>query len=235
MKHLAVPGVGRTRSRQGFRHAGGLTCLMGWSAARKLRRSVDGLTRVVAVEVLTAARALDLRLLVERRPPPRRGRAARGVRHQRPVHERADDRDGQADHRAQLVALFDLLDEEEMGFVIAHELGHALSGHAVYRTLLTAAHGPDRMLLNDLDPRGSTELRVMIAALYEWIAQGGANCPPTALVLTRHPRGRRDHAFVQSGKPVGDLMRARPDLLFAQGADRHLQPGRRPGPTGTES
>jgi histidine ammonia-lyase len=27
---------------------------MGWSAARKLRRSVDGLTRVLAVEVLTA-------------------------------------------------------------------------------------------------------------------------------------------------------------------------------------
>ncbi|MFK5582899.1 histidine ammonia-lyase [Serinicoccus sp. LYQ131] len=34
---------------------------MGWGAARKLRRSVDGLGRVVAVEVLTAARALDLR------------------------------------------------------------------------------------------------------------------------------------------------------------------------------
>ena len=34
---------------------------MGWAAARKLRRSVDGLTRVLAVEVLTAARALDLR------------------------------------------------------------------------------------------------------------------------------------------------------------------------------
>jgi hypothetical protein len=34
---------------------------MGWSAARKLRRSVDGLTRVLAVEVLTSARALDLR------------------------------------------------------------------------------------------------------------------------------------------------------------------------------
>lgn len=35
---------------------------MGWSAARKLRRSVDGLARVLAVEVLTAARALDLRV-----------------------------------------------------------------------------------------------------------------------------------------------------------------------------
>ena len=34
---------------------------MGWSAARKLRRAVDGLTRVLAVEVLTAARGIDLR------------------------------------------------------------------------------------------------------------------------------------------------------------------------------
>jgi histidine ammonia-lyase len=34
---------------------------MGWHAARKLRRAVDGLTRVLAIEVLTAARALDLR------------------------------------------------------------------------------------------------------------------------------------------------------------------------------
>jgi histidine ammonia-lyase len=34
---------------------------MGWAAARKLRRAVDGLARVLAVEILTAARALDLR------------------------------------------------------------------------------------------------------------------------------------------------------------------------------
>ncbi len=41
---------------------------MGWSAARKLRRSVDGLTRVVAIEVLTAARALDMRAPLEPAP-----------------------------------------------------------------------------------------------------------------------------------------------------------------------
>jgi histidine ammonia-lyase len=35
---------------------------MGWNAARKLRRSLDGLTRVIAVELLTAARGLDLRV-----------------------------------------------------------------------------------------------------------------------------------------------------------------------------
>ncbi len=34
---------------------------MGWAAARKLRRAVDGLARVLAVEVLTASRALELR------------------------------------------------------------------------------------------------------------------------------------------------------------------------------
>ncbi|GAA3703865.1 histidine ammonia-lyase [Microlunatus aurantiacus] len=34
---------------------------MGWSSARKLRRAVDGLTRVLAVELLTAARGLELR------------------------------------------------------------------------------------------------------------------------------------------------------------------------------
>ncbi|MGC4153598.1 MAG: histidine ammonia-lyase [Propionicimonas sp.] len=56
---------------------------MGWSAARKLRRAIDGLSRVVAIELLTAARALQqrevpaspvarsvIRLLRERIPAP---------------------------------------------------------------------------------------------------------------------------------------------------------------------
>jgi len=34
---------------------------MGWSAARKLRRAIDGAQRVVAIEILTAARAMDMR------------------------------------------------------------------------------------------------------------------------------------------------------------------------------
>jgi histidine ammonia-lyase len=34
---------------------------MGWAAGLKLRRAVDGLARVLAIEVMTAARALDLR------------------------------------------------------------------------------------------------------------------------------------------------------------------------------
>jgi histidine ammonia-lyase len=49
---------------------------MGWSAGRKLRRVVDGLARVLAVEVLTAARALDLRGPLQ---PAAGTGAARGV------------------------------------------------------------------------------------------------------------------------------------------------------------
>ncbi|MEU6584231.1 histidine ammonia-lyase [Nocardia sp. NPDC046763] len=41
---------------------------MGWTAARKLRRAVDGLTTVLTIELLTAARALDLRAPL--RPAP---------------------------------------------------------------------------------------------------------------------------------------------------------------------
>jgi histidine ammonia-lyase len=51
---------------------------MGWAAARKLRRAVDGLAQVVAIEVLTAARALDLRAPLT--PAPATGAVRDAVR-----------------------------------------------------------------------------------------------------------------------------------------------------------
>jgi len=50
---------------------------MGWAAARKLRRSLDGLTRVLACEALSAARALDLR---EPDPAPATGAVVAAIR-----------------------------------------------------------------------------------------------------------------------------------------------------------
>ncbi|BDZ55222.1 hypothetical protein GCM10025870_22950 [Agromyces marinus] len=41
---------------------------MGWAAARKLRRALDGLTRVLAIEVMTSARGLALRAPLEAGP-----------------------------------------------------------------------------------------------------------------------------------------------------------------------
>jgi histidine ammonia-lyase len=51
---------------------------MGWSSARKLRRSVDGLTRVLAVELLTAARGIQLRVPLE--PSPATGAVINALR-----------------------------------------------------------------------------------------------------------------------------------------------------------
>ena len=53
---------------------------MGWSAARKLRRSIDGLRRVLAIELLSAARALDLRAPLQ--PGPATGAVLAALREQ---------------------------------------------------------------------------------------------------------------------------------------------------------
>ncbi|MDO5710300.1 MAG: histidine ammonia-lyase [Micrococcales bacterium] len=44
---------------------------MGWHAGRKLRRAIDGLRRVLAVEILTAARGLELRAPLQPGPASR--------------------------------------------------------------------------------------------------------------------------------------------------------------------
>ncbi|MCU1416145.1 MAG: hutH [Schumannella sp.] len=51
---------------------------MGWNAARKLRRAIDGLSRVLAIEILTAARGIDLRVPLE--PAPATGRVIAALR-----------------------------------------------------------------------------------------------------------------------------------------------------------
>ena len=42
---------------------------MGWSAARKLRRGIDALSRVLAIELMTAARGIELRRPLASAPP----------------------------------------------------------------------------------------------------------------------------------------------------------------------
>jgi histidine ammonia-lyase len=55
---------------------------MGWSAARKLRRSIDAVTRVLGIELLTAARALDMRAPL--RPGPVTARVLETLRERVP-------------------------------------------------------------------------------------------------------------------------------------------------------
>ncbi|MEV8323609.1 M48 family metallopeptidase [Kitasatospora sp. NPDC056731] len=62
--------------------------------------------------------------------------------------------------------LIELLDEEELRSVIGHEVGHAMSGHAVYRTML--------MILTNIAtrvawvPLGNLAIMAIVTALKEW-------------------------------------------------------------------
>ncbi len=51
---------------------------MGWSAARKLRKAIDGLTRVLAIETYTAARGIEMRAPLA--PSPATGAVIEAVR-----------------------------------------------------------------------------------------------------------------------------------------------------------
>jgi histidine ammonia-lyase len=58
MKRLAVPASADSIPSSAMQED---HVSMGWSAARKLRTAVDNLTRVVAVELYAATRAVELR------------------------------------------------------------------------------------------------------------------------------------------------------------------------------
>ena len=51
---------------------------MGWAAARKLRRAVDSVQRVIAIELMAAGRGLELRAPLESSPAT--GAALRTIR-----------------------------------------------------------------------------------------------------------------------------------------------------------
>ena len=51
---------------------------MGWHAARKLRKSVDALARVLAIELMVSARGIDLRTPLQ--PSPGTGAAIKVLR-----------------------------------------------------------------------------------------------------------------------------------------------------------
>ena len=85
--------------------------------------------------------------------------------------------------------LVDLYDQEEMRFAISHELGHVLSGHAVYRTMLYH--------LTRLATRlawfaiGYISLRVIIAALEEWYRKSELSCDRAGVLGGQDPAAAR--------------------------------------------
>ncbi|WP_127359423.1 M48 family metallopeptidase [Actinacidiphila soli] len=77
--------------------------------------------------------------------------------------------------------LVELLDEEEMRAVVGHEVGHALSGHSVYRTVL--------LFLTTLAlrvawiPLGGLAIMAIVTALREWFRKSELSADRAGLLV----------------------------------------------------
>lgn len=77
--------------------------------------------------------------------------------------------------------LVELLDEEEMRAVVGHEVGHALSGHAVYRTIL--------LFLTNFAvkvawiPLGNVAIMALVTALREWFRKSELSADRAGLLV----------------------------------------------------
>jgi hypothetical protein len=82
--------------------------------------------------------------------------------------------------------LVEALDTEALRFVVGHEMGHVLSGHAVLLTLL------DRLLRLQRSvawvPLGVIGLRAVIAALHEWQRKSELSCDRAGLLAGQDPQ-----------------------------------------------
>lgn len=101
-------------------------------------------------------------------------------------------------------ALVDLLDADEMAFVLGHELGHALSGHAVYQTLLRRLLVLSGVLGSV--PLGGLGFRLIVAALMEWSRKAELSADRAGLLATQDPAvAFRAHMKLASGGHLEDL------------------------------
>ncbi|KUJ70706.1 peptidase M48 [Streptomyces albus subsp. albus] len=77
--------------------------------------------------------------------------------------------------------LVELLDEEEMRAVIGHEVGHALSGHAVYRTVLLFL--TNVALKVAWIPLGGVAVTAIVTALREWFRKSELSADRAGLLV----------------------------------------------------
>ncbi|MFE2478508.1 M48 family metallopeptidase [Streptomyces sp. NPDC001194] len=77
--------------------------------------------------------------------------------------------------------LVELLDEEEMRAVVGHEVGHALSGHAVYRTILLFLTG--LALKVAWIPLGNVAIMALVTALREWFRKSELSADRAGLLV----------------------------------------------------
>jgi Zn-dependent protease with chaperone function len=101
-------------------------------------------------------------------------------------------------------AIVELMDPEEIRFVIGHELGHVLSGHAVYNTMLyNLILIAQRMALFPLAWIG---LRGVLLALEEWHRKAEMSCDRAGLLATQDvDAARRSLMKLAGGRRIAEF------------------------------
>ena len=100
--------------------------------------------------------------------------------------------------------MIDMLDDDELRFVLGHELGHVLSGHALYTTMLVQLLRVSNAL--SWLPVGALGLRAVIAALYEWSRKAELSSDRAGLLATQDPAAAlRCHMKLAGGGKLDDL------------------------------
>ncbi len=79
----------------------------------------------------------------------------------------------------------DLLTEDELQFILGHELGHVLSGHALFKTVLRLVLRLSLVLVSI--PVGSAALFALSAALLEWDRKSELSADRAGLLATQDP------------------------------------------------
>ena len=82
--------------------------------------------------------------------------------------------------------MLDMVDDEGLRFIIGHEVGHVLSGHAVYRTMLLQLIDISSSV--SWNPIGAWGIRAIILGLNEWYRKSELSCDRAGLLCVQDPK-----------------------------------------------
>jgi Zn-dependent protease with chaperone function len=121
--------------------------------------------------------------------------------------------------------LIDLMDEEETRFVIGHELGHVLSGHTIYRTMLL--HLIRLVARLALVPIAWIGLKAVIWGLEEWYRKSELSCDRAGLLAGQDVSAARRALMKMAGGP--QLAELSADAFLEQAREYDAVPDVREG------
>jgi Zn-dependent protease with chaperone function len=110
--------------------------------------------------------------------------------------------------------LVSLLDTDGLRFAIGHEMGHVLSGHAVYRTMMIRLIRLTQSMA--WMPIGYWGLRAIVAALREWYRKSELSCDRAGLLCGQDPQAALRFHVLMSGAVDPDRIHVPSFLRQAQ-------------------